>query len=228
MRFIYKIVNIIDNKIYVGQTRNFESRKLGHHYQAKRGNFRPLYASIRKHGIENFIFEVIEECEDNIVNEREKFWIAELKSTVDKYGYNLTPGGNCCTSNKAVFSLKKALTGVRKSKSHCENIRKGKLGHPGLCGDKNPQRIRKLRGEKIAEQTRIKRSIFASSRKGIKAANVKLTEEKVRQIKVRLQHGVTFSKIKLEFDISFSQIHRIKSGKCWGHIACLNSICFMT
>lgn len=45
-----------------------------------------------KDGVENFAFEVIEECERNQLNNREIYWIDFYKA--QEYGYNMTRGGS--------------------------------------------------------------------------------------------------------------------------------------
>ena len=49
---------------------------------------------MRKYGIENFSFEVIEECSLEQLNEREVYWIAYYNSFNKEKGYNMTPGGS--------------------------------------------------------------------------------------------------------------------------------------
>lgn len=93
MRYVYVIGNLINWKVYVGQTKNFKTRTFGHMRQCRIGNLRPLYASMRKHGINNFVFNVLEECVDELINEREQFWVAHFDSFNPERGYNLTPGG---------------------------------------------------------------------------------------------------------------------------------------
>ena len=96
MGYIYKITNLINNKIYVGQTRfDILVRYKQHKYEAQKGqlNF-PLYAAMRKYGIENFSIEIIEEIDDSLLDERESFWIKKLDSYVkNNKGYNCTYGG---------------------------------------------------------------------------------------------------------------------------------------
>lgn len=58
----------------------------------RRSEKRPLYSAMRKYGIENFKMEKIEECDDNIVNEREVYWIEKLQTF--RNGYNATVGGD--------------------------------------------------------------------------------------------------------------------------------------
>ena len=45
-----------------------------------------------KDGLTKFTFELLEECERNLLNEKEKFWINLYQS--DKFGYNSTKGGS--------------------------------------------------------------------------------------------------------------------------------------
>ena len=115
MRYLYKISNLINGKVYVGQTYDFAQRKAGHVYRSKDlTNERPLYRSMRKHGIENFSFDIIEECVDSQVDEREKFWISHYDSTNTNKGYNLEPGGKGCSDE-----TRRKLSEVLKGNTHC-------------------------------------------------------------------------------------------------------------
>lgn len=92
---IYKIENLINKKIYIGKSIDILTRwkehKVNYMNPAKDCT---LYRAIRKHGIENFSFTIIEECEptNEILNEREKYWINYYDSF--KNGYNDTYGGD--------------------------------------------------------------------------------------------------------------------------------------
>jgi group I intron endonuclease len=92
MRFIYLAKNLLNGKCYIGQTKNFNERVKGHLCEALKGKGYKFHAAIRKHGKENFTFEIIEECEDETANERERVWIERFDSF--KRGYNLTSGGD--------------------------------------------------------------------------------------------------------------------------------------
>ena len=50
-----------------------------------------LYKAFRKYGVENFTFEEIEEVENDLLDEREKYWISFYDSYYN--GYNSTIGG---------------------------------------------------------------------------------------------------------------------------------------
>lgn len=81
---IYKILNKINNKCYIGQSIHIEQR-WKEHLRGK-GN-KPLLQDIQQYGIENFSFEIIELCEQKELDEREKYWINYYNS--DETGYNV-------------------------------------------------------------------------------------------------------------------------------------------
>ena len=93
MGFIYKIINDVNNKVYIGQTeRSLQDRWLAHCNDSKRQEQnRPLYHAFRKYGIEHFWIELVEQCDTQVLNEREQYWIAEFDSYNN--GYNATLGG---------------------------------------------------------------------------------------------------------------------------------------
>lgn len=51
-----------------------------------------FHEAIRKYGINNFDYEILEECDIDKLNEREIYWIQKLKSHVLEHGYNVTYG----------------------------------------------------------------------------------------------------------------------------------------
>ena len=93
MPYIYKITNLINNKIYIGKTvQSLEKRFSEHCSERIRSPQRPLYAAMNKYGIEHFVIELLEETSNELINEREIYWIETLQSF--KYGYNATLGGD--------------------------------------------------------------------------------------------------------------------------------------
>ena len=87
---IYKITNLINNHCYIGQSVDIARRWRQHKNDYQFSNY-PLYAAFRKYGLENFSFEIIEECSINELNEKEIYWIAYYDSY--NKGYNQTLGG---------------------------------------------------------------------------------------------------------------------------------------
>ena len=93
MPYVYKIVNDLNQKIYVGKTyRSIEERFKEHCFESKRNKNenRPLYKAMNKYGIEHFHIYLLEETD--IPEEREKYWIEVLGTFKD--GYNATTGGD--------------------------------------------------------------------------------------------------------------------------------------
>lgn len=96
---IYMIMNLINNKLYIGSTKNFRKRK-NEHFNSLRKNKHyssHLQNAWNKYGEKNFIFMEVEQIEDenNLFN-REASWIIFKKSTDCKFGYNL---GLPCTDD---------------------------------------------------------------------------------------------------------------------------------
>lgn len=93
---IYCITNTINQKKYVGLSKHIYRRWEDHKRIAFNPNNKkyhlPLYCAIRKYGLENFSFEIIEVCSEELLKERECYWI-KFYNTVNT-GYNLTEGGD--------------------------------------------------------------------------------------------------------------------------------------
>ena len=93
MAYIYKITNDINEKIYIGKTEFDIQKRFKEHCKdayRDRNKKRPLYAAMKKYGIEHFYIELIEETETP--EEREKYWIEYYNSYHN--GYNATLGGD--------------------------------------------------------------------------------------------------------------------------------------
>lgn len=88
---IYKITNKINNKAYIGQSLNIETRWKQHIANINSDKDNTIYQALRKYGLNNFNFEVVEECSENQLDEREIYWIAYYNSYEN--GYNMNRGG---------------------------------------------------------------------------------------------------------------------------------------
>lgn len=94
---IYKITNLQNQKSYIGQAADLGNR-IKDHIKAGLGIDTPsnkLYIAMMKDGVENFSFEVLEECPRAALNDRETYWIDFYKS--QDHGYNMTRGGAALT-----------------------------------------------------------------------------------------------------------------------------------
>lgn len=94
---IYKITNSLNGKTYIGQSVNIQDRWKAHRNRPFNPNSNdyesPLYRAIRKYGLNNFKFEVLEECERELLNDKEIFYIKQYKSSDPTFGYNISNGG---------------------------------------------------------------------------------------------------------------------------------------
>ena len=84
MQGIYLIKNLMNGHCYVGQSMDIEKRWQDHEYTVNNNKLLayhyPLYRAIRKHGIENFYFDVLEEVEQtDDLTSRELYWYDKLK-----------------------------------------------------------------------------------------------------------------------------------------------------
>ena len=92
---IYKITNLLNNKCYIGQSVDIYKRwcdhcKCGCGMDTPKNN--KLYAAMLEDGLENFTFELLEECPREELNKKESFYINLYES--NDYGYNTTKGND--------------------------------------------------------------------------------------------------------------------------------------
>lgn len=87
---IYKITNLINGKIYIGQSKNCEKRFSEHRTSEHNQH---LLRAYEKYGFENFSFEIIEEARESELDDLEEKYIKEYDSMNPSIGYNKRSGG---------------------------------------------------------------------------------------------------------------------------------------
>ena len=94
--YIYRIINKINNKMYIGETTVTLQKRWNDHiresFNEGHGYNYYIHNAIRKYGIENFIFEEIEQCSDDMRFAREHYYIM-FYNTLSPNGYNLLASG---------------------------------------------------------------------------------------------------------------------------------------
>lgn len=91
---IYCIINTRDGKVYIGKSKNIYNRIIQHTYSLKtkdKHENRYLVNAWHKYGRENFTYCVLEylEIDEDLLRDRELYWMQRFDSTNRKYGYNL-------------------------------------------------------------------------------------------------------------------------------------------
>ena len=121
--WIYKITNIQNNKVYIGQTiRPVEQRFQRHINDAIHNILDTHFArAIRKYGAENFKIEIIDSAQSqDELNEKEQYWIRYYDAVYK--GYNETDAISKCGGNTYQSKTKEEMEVIK------EKIRQTKIG----------------------------------------------------------------------------------------------------
>ena len=105
---VYCIENIINNKKYIGISRDIKRRWSEHRHEL---NYhihvnQYLQSAWDKYGKSNFKFYVVELCDESVLSDKERNYIKLYKTLSHENGYNLTVGGEYTSIGKPVISLK--------------------------------------------------------------------------------------------------------------------------
>lgn len=170
---IYKIFSDLTARVYVGQTIQNLGKRWNHHkWKAGSGKIHPLYAAMRKYGIDNFKIEILENLPDTTTQEEldkaEIHWISELKSLAPN-GLNVKIGGE--GRFKMTIDHKKSISEAKKRQwanieitdDIRERLRQAALGNTNRRGkeasDETKAKISAAqRGRKTSEETKEKMS----------------------------------------------------------------------
>jgi len=155
---IYKTINLINGKIYVGQDSNNNPDYLGSGLL--------LEKAFEKYGKENFKKEILEECfSKEELNIREIFWIKELNSNNKDIGYNIAKGGlggDTISNNLKNREFRKFLSDRNKK------LYQDKSNHPmfgkSQSKESNDKRRNSLLGIKRSQITKDKQSKSATGK----------------------------------------------------------------
>jgi group I intron endonuclease len=149
---VYKIKSLIDNKIYIGSTKNLYGRNL-HHFECLVGNYHRNFKLQRfsnKHGINNLEFEIIEiveKIEDLLI--KEQYYI-DLYNSCDN-GFNIVPIVESTTNGYKHTDETKIKIG-EKSKNRIFSVEsKIKMANNriGICCGENNNHLSKLKENEV-------------------------------------------------------------------------------
>ncbi len=219
MHFIYAVQNIINNKLYIGQTNNIKIRIKNHKRDAKNNTYNSIFhAAIRKYGWENFKLIEIEQLKTlSDTNEAEKFWIEFFRTNITKFGetcgYNLTEGGGGTPGRKPSDKTIKSL--IKRSIGN-------KWGSNVIHTDEFKKKVSvRFKDKPLSEEH--KRKISLTKKKngtanGSKNPSAKLNETIVSQIKFERLAGISSVELSKKYNVSKSTIVRIISNRTWKNV----------
>lgn len=184
---IYKILNTITGKFYIGSAKNIAHRWRVHRSDLKLQKHGSIIfqRSWDLHGEKIFKFEIIELCEKEKLIEREQFWLDWFKPYDPNIGYNINKfaGSRLGTKHTEEFKAKRSA------------MMKGKKQSPELIA----KRAAANTGNKRSEETKAKMRLAQNGHIGLihtEEAKIKIGEgSKITRAKEREKRYATFDAI---------------------------------
>lgn len=204
---IYKITNISDKKIYIGQTVNYRKRKTSHLNSLKNGNHHNehLQRAFDKYGESAFEIELIKECTTEELDEMEKHYIKELDACNHDKGYNMMYGGQAYRNFTKEVRQKMSIArkGMKFSDEHREKISLAQKG-------------------KAISQTSINKA-NATKKKlrihcGEKNPNALISDNVAENVIIDLLDAVPVKNISEKYQVSNDVVYNIMYNKSYKHI----------
>lgn len=189
---IYKIESPT-GKVYIGQSTDINSR-IKRYKQLNCKNQRRLYNSLIKYGFELHIVEIIEECLEEELNIRERFW-QEYYDVLNKHkglncNYINTDEKPKRHSKETIEKIINSNTGKKRSEE--EKIKMSERMKGKLSGEKHPQFGKKLSAERIE-----KLRISSAGNKNMLGKHHSEETKKILSIKCRLHRHTEEAKNKI-------------------------------
>lgn len=228
---IYMVVNLINDKKYIGQSKNIKKRFQSHHlvdYKNENNcNYNTkFYQAIRKYGIDNFEVIILKLCEEKELDDLEIKYIKEFDTF--KNGYNSTKGGQFWSSNihSEETEEKRKQTREKNKSLMSENHPRAKLTNQQVWDI----RQRYIDGESIKEiyndfkdlyanQQTFKRIVLGQTyvtvgniptKEQVRHTNAKLTDVQVKEIRNSYKKGVvSYRELGKKYGLSESSIASI-------------------
>lgn len=223
---IYKITSPT-KKIYIGQSVDIERRFKEYKKNKNKYQYR-VYNSLKKYGIENHIFEVIEECAIELLNIRERYW-QDFYNVLSENGLNCRLTTTNDKSGELSIETKEKMSLIQKGNTHWlgkkhSNETKLKMSEK-LIGNKHNL------GKKHSDETKEKMSKWqkgiskSNNRKGLFHSNEtknKLSKDRIgyknpnAKIVIDLSTGIfyyTVIEVSICFNIKYDIIKSKLNGK---------------
>lgn len=225
---IYIIRNTIDDRVYIGECKNFYKR-YGRHLSQLCNNKhfnKKLQSFVNKYGIESLTFDILEIVDENRID-REIYYIKKFNSIDD--GFNIILDSRTMAHITKEDRLKSAskLKGIPRDEKFCQKVKEGVREYY----KNNPKKPR----AKWSEERKKERSEYIKSHpekyanrhptgnkthhhRGQDSVFTNLTDDIVYQIKLNMKNGVKRSKTIEQFNITVNIYKDIQRGRSWKHI----------
>lgn len=223
---IYQIKNNINNKVYIGQSCDIYTRWQHHlgRLNAGKHHSEHLQKSWDKYGSNNFSFEILEKCDPEQIDDRERFYIEKYNSTNSKFGYNLESGGSLYKTHSN--ETRKKISEGNKGKICSEESKKRmseaqKIAQKGKkLSDETKQKIGVALKGRVYSQETIEKFRELHKRENLSDETIrKISEAAYKKVKQLTTDGVViniFDAIKLAEEatgINHSHISSVCKGK---------------
>jgi group I intron endonuclease len=168
---IYTIKNVVNNKFYLGSSIDLDKRWARHKSDLdnKRHHSVKLQRAYNKYGNDNFIVEILEETNEELLREKEQFYLDTLQPYKTGYNVGMTAcGGDNLTNNPTKQEIiDKIRTGIKYRFANespedkikrCENITGSKNPNFGKRWSQKQRDVMsdRRKGQKASEETKTK------------------------------------------------------------------------
>lgn len=221
---IYKYTNLINGKIYIGLSNDIQRRRHEHQNLANSGDDAAIHKAIRKYGIENFSFEILEtfDREDReLLGEREKYWISYYNSYEN--GYNNTTGGDI-TQGRSKLTEQDVID----IRTRYKNLERCMIVYQDYKDRINKTGFNKVwKGEtwksimpEIYTPERIAYHKTHTGNSGSYNGRAKISDDDVRNIRLRVRDNEPIIQIYEDYKekLTYRSFYNIARGYNWKHI----------
>lgn len=204
---IYKITNLEDGKIYIGQTVNYKKRKKSHLNSLNNGSHHNehLQRAFDKYGENYFKIELLEKCDIKELDKRERYYIKELDACNHSKGYNMMFGGQRYRdfTNEVRRKMSEAGKGRKFTNEHKKKIG---LAHAG----------RTISRESVEKSIATKKRLKVHC--GERNPNALISDSVAEKIITKLSSGFPVKTIAEQFQVSTDVVYNIMYNRTYTHI----------
>jgi transposase len=190
---IYKIYRPTDpEKVYIGKTVDLRNRCSVHLYAVRKvgDQEKPLYKDMHIYGIDQFCFEVIEACAEELLLEHERYWIQKYNAILS--GYN----------DRLPQTREELIKAVNESLAQGESVRQ-----IAKACDASLNTIRRIKEQGAWLQ-------FATEEALVKKGRT-YNENQIRAVRLARARGRTYQEIMEQFDLTYKAVDGILHNKGW-------------